>query len=168
MNPERAAPVVAVSSPEGRTAGQGKAMNLRRIAASLVAGAALATVITAGSASAAQAAAPQCDGGDRASAELWAASDDFAVAAEYTWVEGTAYNKVELRFNNDSQCAWGLYNGGVKASVYLEYEENGFTYQVDRQRGSESAYTGVWPDQDPRVMRACAADAGRIFCTDWF
>lgn len=143
-------------------------MNLRHIAASLIAGIALTATVTLGSGSPAQAAAPGCDGGDRISAEYWASTGDYYTPVERTWIDGTAYNKVELRFNEDSQCAWGLYNGGRDASVYLEYEENGYTYQVDRQDGDQSAYTGAWPDQEPRVMRACAADTGRVFCTDWY
>ncbi len=114
------------------------------------------------------AAAPGCDGGYRGSARFWASTGDFITPTQRAWTVGTSYNKVALRFHEGSQCAWGLYNGGRKASVYLEYKERGSLYRVDRQAGSKSAYTGVWPDQEPRVMRACAADAGRIYCTAWY
>jgi hypothetical protein len=96
----------------------------RILATTIVAGA-----IAAGLAAAevpAQAGTPACDGGSRTLARQWAATGDFYTASETTWIEGTAYNKVELRLNDATQCGWG------------------------------------------RLMRACADDAGRIYCTDWY
>ncbi|MFC7534761.1 hypothetical protein [Actinoplanes sp. GCM10030250] len=143
-------------------------MNLRRIAASLLSGAALATILAVGTGSAAQAAGPQCDNGDRSSARFWSDTGDYYTPVRRTWTNGTSYNKVELRFNEDSQCAWGVYSGGRRANLYLEYREDGYRYQVDRRSSSRYAYTGVWSDQEPREMRACAADAGRVYCTGWY
>ncbi|MGK5678404.1 DUF2690 domain-containing protein [Actinoplanes sp. URMC 104] len=143
-------------------------MNLRRIAATIATSAALATVAAVSGAPAASAAEPACGDGDRIYAEYWTSTDEFGVAAERTWVDGTSYNTVQLRFNDESQCAWGSYEGGSTVGVYLEYEEDGAVFQVDRQADSTTAYTGVWSDANPRTMRACADDAGQIFCTDWF
>ncbi|WP_328470828.1 hypothetical protein OHA21_05550 [Actinoplanes sp. NBC_00393] len=141
-------------------------MDLRRIAAFVIAVVPLATVAALGGGTPASAAIG-CDGGLRSTARYWASIDDFTTPTTETWIDGTSFNKVELRYNGDADCAWGLYNGGRKASVYVEFWENGMLSRYDRQDGSKSAYTGVWPIGRNEYIRACAQDAARIYCTKW-
>ncbi|MDP9829552.1 hypothetical protein [Kineosporia succinea] len=112
-----------------------------------------------------------CNNGDRGQAASWASSGQFTTPRVYEWNDGTAHNKVELRYNSAARCVWGLYNGGNSATVYLDQSTNGgasWVGWIGAQGPSTSTYTGVWNDQNPTVSRACANYGGISRCTGWY
>jgi hypothetical protein len=112
-----------------------------------------------------------CDGGDRTLAAQWARDGAFTTPRSYEWNDGTAHNKVELRYNSTYRCVWGLYNGGKSARVYLDRSTNGgasWVGWIDPNGPATSTYTGTWDDQYPRVTRACANYNNFSWCTGWW
>ncbi|WP_436531809.1 DUF2690 domain-containing protein [Actinoplanes sp. HUAS TT8] len=115
--------------------------------------------------------APHCDDGQRSTAANWAATGQFVTARVVTWVDGTGFNRVELRYNSAARCAWARYNGGQPAEVYLDRSTDGGAHWVGPKGSSgpaRSAYTGAYNDYRPNVARACADYRGRPHCTDWY
>ena len=115
--------------------------------------------------------APHCDDGQRSTAKYWADTAQFTTPKATAWVDGTAYNKVELRYNSAARCVWALYNGGKEAKVYIDRSRNGgatWDGWLGTQGPSKSTYTGVYNDYSPYASRACASYAGRFYCTGWY
>ncbi len=83
----------------------------------------------------------------------------------------------ELRYHDDSACAWGRISNGRKYDTvwvdraYSRAEGNAGRWEP--QLGfsmlgtATSTYTPAYND-DLVVMRACGQASGRIVCTDWY
>lgn len=126
--------------------------------------------LIAGATTSAQAWAPACDDGARSTAEYYASTGQFTTPRVYEWNDGTFHNKVELRYNAASRCAWGLYNG-KPGTVYVDRSTNGgasWTGWMGASGPGGSVYTGIYNDYSPYVMRACANYGGTSRCTGWW
>jgi len=123
-----------------------------------------------------------CTDGSRSQAAQYAAAGQFYnpvppvnwTEKHQAWPTGGAWDtftyKVELRYNPATRCAWALFNGTRPATVYIDRSSNGgqtWTGWMGTQGQSVSAYTGVFNDSYPYVIRACAS-SDSIHCTGWF
>ena len=123
-----------------------------------------------GSAQAQSGWAPACDDGQRSTAKYYADTGQFTTPRVYEWNDGTYHNKVELRYNGNVRCAWGLYNG-KSGTVYVDRSTNGgatWTGWMGTTGPGTSVYTGIYNDYSPYVMRACVNYNNYSWCTGWW
>lgn len=82
---------------------------------------------------------------------------------------------VELRYYPPARCAWAYADAGAFTSdVYIDRSSDGGRTWTGPLGDTNlplfggSANTGVYYDSYPYVVRACAVDNGKYFCTAWF
>lgn len=181
-----------VDSPQAIRAAVALKLTAALAALSIIAGLVLASPAAANG--------PTCRGGSHDGSRPWAETlarrGQFGVArfgdgaGPSGWIKapngvgGWSYYKIELRYDRTTQCAWALFSGQPGNEFFY-----GLPVWIDRSldRGrsmsqtflgrtragwSGAAYTGVFDDASPYVVRACAdiRVRGRIrpWCTGWY